>query len=265
MQLTNARAPAPAAAMRNLFLKGLPKAFCEEDIGRLAAGLGCAVTSSMVWKDKRGKSRGVALVEVETEAQAAALAQGLRQHAIRRPQAGGDPAAQGGAGGGQVPAGVPLVIGAGESAWELAEVPEGDRSALIVEAAFREASHVKGPDEPRRQPKVKEDPQEKQKRCEILRRERLAARRAELEAGVPQEERDSLLTLDKVRRMRAKMGDQIGQRCPRCWLLHPQCICAPATPPSVLQGFRHRTIVWLHPKVMGVHSPKSHAPLSGEQ
>ena len=194
--------------MRNLFIKGLPMGFWEEDIGRLVAALGCVVTSSMVWRDKKGKSRGVALVEVETEEQAAELTQVLRLRTIfRRPQGAGDLVAQAGAGGQQVPAGVPLVVGEGESAWEVAAVPEGDRSALIVESAFREASHVRGPDEPRR-PR-KEDPQEKQKRCEVLRRARLAARRAELEAGVPEEERDSILTLDKVRRMRKKMSNDL--------------------------------------------------------
>ena len=229
--------------MRNIFLKGIPKGFCEEDIGRLALCLGATVTSSMVWKDKRGKSRGVALVEVETEEQADILTQGLQQRAIRRAQAGQED---------QHTVGEHTVIGEGEGAWVLYEVEEGDKTALIVEKAFREANHVRGPeDAPPRKPKVKEDPIEKQKRCEILRRERLLARRAELETGVQREERDCLLTLDKVRRMRAKFGTLIGQRCTVCWLLHPQCICTPATPPSILANFRHRTIVWLHCKEFG--------------
>ena len=41
--------------MRNIFLKGFPKGFWEDDIGRLAVAVGATVTSSMVWKDKKGK------------------------------------------------------------------------------------------------------------------------------------------------------------------------------------------------------------------
>lgn len=220
----------------------------------------------MVWKDKRGKSRGVALVEVATEEQAAMLTQVLRLRTIRRPQAGDD------SGGG-----ANLTIGEGDSAWVLVEVEAGDKLALIVETAFRDANYVKGPDEPVRQPREKEDPQEKQKRCEILRKQRQVAKRAELEEGVPQEERDNLLTLEKVRRMRKKMGDEIGQRCWVCWLLHPQCICTPPTPPTVLENFKHRTIVWLHCKEFGRLSntgglitvafppPQSHVLVAGLQ
>ena len=230
-------------AMRNIFLKGIPKGFWEDDIARLVAALKCTVTSSMVWKDKRGKSRGVALVEVETEEQAILLTQALKQRTIRRPEKEDIV---------EVKAGCEtIVIGEGDNKWALCTVQDGDKGALIVESAFREASYVRGPDEEPRQRRVKEDPQEKQKRCEILRKERLAARRAELQAGVPAEERDCLLTLDKVRRMRAKFGDEIGQRCRSCWLLHPQCICTPATPPNILESFKHRTIVWLHPKEFG--------------
>ena len=94
---------------------------------------------------------------------------------------------------------------------------------------------------------------------------------------MPLEERDSLLTLEKVRRMRKKMGDEIGQRCCRCWLLHPQCICTPPTPPNVLENFKHRTIVWLHCKEFGRLSntgglitvafppPQSHVLVAGLQ
>jgi len=170
--------------MRNLFLKSLPKSFSEEDIGRLAAALGATVTSAMVWKDKRGKSRGVALAEFETEEQADAVKAGLKQRMLRRP---GEGEAAAGAGG------VCFEIGEGGSAWVLCQADEGDRNALIVEAAFREASHQKDRDSAPRQPRVKEDPREKQKRCELLRKERKAAKLAELEADVPPEERDNLL------------------------------------------------------------------------
>jgi DTW domain-containing protein YfiP len=254
--------------MRNLFLKSLPKSFSEEDIGRLAAALGATVTSAMVWKDKRGKSRGVALAEFETEEQADAVKAGLKQRMLRRP---GEGEAAAGAGG------VCFEIGEGGSAWVLCQADEGDRNALIVEAAFREASHQKDRDSAPRQPRVKEDPREKQKRCELLRKERKAAKLAELEADVPPEERDNLLTLEKVRRMRALMGTEIGQRCSVCWLLHPQCICAPPTPSEILANFRHRTIVWLHCKEFGrlsntgglisvaFPSPQTHVLVSGMQ
>lgn len=248
--------------MKNLFLKSLPKSFTEDDIGRLAAALGVIVTSSVIWKDKRGRSRGVALAEFETEEQAELVKTGLKQRVIRRLQDGDD-------------LGKPcLVIGEGES-WALYPAEEGDKNALIVEAAFREASHEKN--HAGRKPREKEDPREKQKRCELLRKERKAAKVAELEAEVPPEERDNLLTLEKVRRMRSLMGTEIGQRCSVCWLLHPQCICTPATPHEVLQNFRHRTIVWLHCKEFGrlsntgglisvaFPSPQTHVLVAGMQ
>ena len=65
--------------MRNLFLKGLPREFWEDDLRALCAALDTTATSCLVWKDKKSKSRGVALVEVEDEQQAAALAQSLRR------------------------------------------------------------------------------------------------------------------------------------------------------------------------------------------
>jgi len=159
--------------MRNVFLKGFPKGFWEEDIGRLATALGANVTSSMVWKDKRGKSRGVALVEVETEEQADMLTQVLRLRTIRRPRGTDLAASAGGV--------ASITMGEGDTAWVLVEVDAGDKQALIVETAFREANYVKGPDDPVREPRVKEDPQEKQKRCEIVRKQRQAAKRTELE------------------------------------------------------------------------------------
>ena len=225
--------------MRNLFLKGLPREFWEDDLRALCAALDTTATSCLVWKDKKSKSRGVALVEVEDEQQAAALAQSLRQRSVRPP-----PMAPGG-----------VAIGEGEPKWWLCCVEEGDETALIVEEAFREANYVRPDGEHRRPPKEKEDPRAKQQRLEVLLKQRRQAKREELASGVDPEERDRLLTLEKVRRTQAKFvgGAEAGQhpRCWGCWLLHPQCICTPETPPEILSNFRHRTIVWLHPKEFG--------------
>ena len=60
--------------MRNLFLKGLPREFWEDDLRALCAALDTTATSCLVWKDKKSKSRGVALVEVEDERDATTLA-----------------------------------------------------------------------------------------------------------------------------------------------------------------------------------------------
>ena len=177
--------------MRNVFVKGLPKPFGEDDIIKLAVVLGTTVTSCMVWKDKKGKSRGIGLVEVQTEEQADLFRQGLRQRTIRKAEQGDEG----------------IIFGEGENAWCLYDVEEDDRTALIVEAAYREANNVNEDGEKRRKPKEKEDPQEKQRRLEVLRKERRQAKREELETGVDPEERDTLMTLEKIRRMQTKFGE----------------------------------------------------------
>lgn len=133
------------------------------------------------------------------------------------------------------------------------------RPPLLVEPARREVMTAAEKDERAVRARVRQiaATTAAQKRADaavLARRQELMQKARSLRATVPEEERNTIITRHKFQRAGAQFGPGRRQLCPACWLLTPQCICTPPTPPAILAAFPHRTLVYLHVKEYGRQS-----------